>query len=377
MSFDFRLHLALAILSVLVIGCGRGNSDGMEAVSAVRGVIRTNSSEITYADLNSDAKLVVVGTKFLTKREIEDRIGAFSRKLQRERPNDAARFLKEGKEKFPAVIIAQFLNEAAFELESDERNIQPTPEYLEQGWNNISNVCRALKKTYKQFCAEFPGGETGLEKTIVQNARNKVLFDVLFTNSLDVSDAEVEKLHADLVRKNADATVTNRALVSEMSLLRQKMIKDRISFGDDDEKNAKLLPHEYSVEVFGERSVKGFEDEELVPGILSAAKKGVWTEPVELESTIEMFLITNVVRRSSDKPTLYSGVRVFREKDLGYLVPEKERLKDDLRRRRNLQIVAPMSEKLQKKFGVIYPYGFPWERDVLKSDKRQQKGDGK
>ena len=86
-----------------------------------------------------------------------------------------------------------------------------------------------------------------------------------------------------------------------------------------------------------------------------------------------MYYMTEIEQKSSQAPTLFTGFRVFCDKDGGFVVPEKKKLKEDMRKRRNIEVVTPEFNRLCLRYGVLYPYGFIW-RDIF-TNRQRPKGE--
>ena len=361
---------------LLIFGCSKSSSEQPEskeglAVSSenrvftesVPGLIITNQVCSSWADLPSEASLVIIGTNHYTKADLDTQLQGFLAQMKRDikDPYEAEKRIQDAQYSFRNSLIAKFVNETVFLLEAEEQGLTPLADDLAMAWGGVSNVCLRLGLSYEAFVTSFPGGRAALERGIYMNCVTKRLFDLHYASQLAVSEAEVDKLHADLVRLNQESEATNRIYKAEVESFRQKISVEPIEFGDDEEENARLLPEGYSVELFKSKPPSGFEDEEVIPGILRGLSTNQWSSVVELEDSFDLYYVTEIIPRTVQQPTLYTGIRISREKDHGYLVPDKAQLMKDERQRKNMDLIPAECERLSLKFGIVYPQGFVWD----------------
>ncbi|MCQ2392807.1 MAG: hypothetical protein MJ249_00840 [Kiritimatiellae bacterium] len=356
--------LTVAILLLFVgIGCGQSNRQKADsAASVVPGQILTNATSEAYADLSANALLVAVGGSAYRKADLEAEL-VLMQALMRANSASAAEGEQQFKESVVSlrrVLFGDWVNRTTFFQEATARRIVPTQEDLAVSSRAITNLCQGLRTDLNGLAQIYPGGRGGLEARVRQEAVNRALFRVLFTNALEVTDAEVDELHARLVKLNGDSAVTNAARKAKLQQLRTQLIAQKVVFSDDEEKNAAKVPEGFTVSVFESSPGTGFEDDEIVPERLRNTKVGDWTDVLELENTYDIYYVSNVVAKTAATPTLYTGVRVAVDRDHGYLVPEKNQLRVDIRRRRNEAVVVPVSDALQRKYGVFYGHGVKW-----------------
>ena len=76
-------------------------------------------------------------------------------------------------------------------------------------------------------------------------------FSQTFSNSLEVSQKEVDELSDGLKRLNEECMQSNVLYKSLITDVREFMIRRKITFGDDSEENRKLIPKDFEVEVDG------------------------------------------------------------------------------------------------------------------------------
>ena len=372
------LVIVILIVALSVIGCGKSGVTVNRRVDiqVKAGCVVTNEQTISWNMLSTDVPLVMIGSASLTKGDLLNAVSNAYASLKAYGQGERQIQKIMGKYQWEIVenAIAKFLYEQAFMQEAKERGIKPDEKTLESEWQTVTNICAKEKISTDQFAYRMghksvDSLKSALEKTVVLHN----LFGVLFSNRLEVADAEVEKLHIGLVERNEASKATNVIYKAEMARFREKIIKENIKFSENEEENAKLVPTNFTVECFNSAPAKSFDDEETVMVHLRYSALNVWSEPIETDDSISIYYFTKIEAKSASVPTLYSGFRVYRPKDLGYEVPDKAKLKADLRQRRNLEIVTPESERLQKKFGVLFPYGFVWQQmfDESQSSKKQ------
>ena len=266
-----------------------------------------------------------------------------------------------------------FLNQSAFLLRADELGIGVDESVVADQWSAISNVASSSSISVEKFALGHghPSLED-LDRFIRDNVRISKVFAITFTNSLQVAEEEVDKLHAKLEEGNREAALTNAFYLAELRKLRSELIEKAVSFGEDDNENAKKVPSPFKVEWFVKAPGNSFDDEENVVGKVRYQNLNTWSDPFEDEGDYSIYYMTEIEQKSSNAPTLFTGFRVFCEKDHGFFVPDKKKLMEDMRKRRNIEVVSPELDRLCRHFGVVYPYGLIW-RDIF-SNRKISKG---
>lgn len=369
-----RIGIVVAA-AVLAAGCG-----GSHAVRP--GEIVTNETARLYAELPKEAVLVAIGEQALTKADLDGLLAEEKKIYMLHCKTSYAKAEKQWANMRGAAAwgaISSFLLRTAFSHEAAERGLKASTNDVQLAMRSFEYRAKGLNRSFEKYQREFPGGARRMREIATSEALAKAVFPVLFSNSLDVTDAEVDEIHAGLIKRNADSTVSNKIIRAATERVRAKFIAG--DYVCSEERGRKSPPPEYEMEALVGTTRQGLPDEDLVPDAVKAVKRGEWTAVVELEDSFDFYCITNIVDRSGRMPEQYSGWRVTREKDHGYLVPEKAKIKADIRRGRNMAIVLPEGERLMKKIGVVYPYGFVWEpahdnrilRERRKSDKPSDK----
>ena len=348
-------------------------------IKVVPGQIVTNETTVCYSELKDSAILIALGDKRLTKGEMEWRRNEFKTLALKYDESGGKDFNKRWEENLDPIswrIASDFLLRNSFASEARARGVAASEADNKAAEGAVAVKLKALGVTRDDYAKSYYGGEGALRRKIADDALAKAVFPVLFGDRLNVTKEEVEKIQADLEKFNKDAAKTNALLLARMEKLRDELQKGRYDLvaqesADEEVKVAHPLPSGFKFEELAGITTEGLPDAELVPEAVKATETGMWTKPVELEDTIDVYLITNYVRKSGRMPSTYSGYRVYAEKNLGYVVPDKSKLYSDLRNRRNMEIVLPMGEKLMQKLGVVYPYGLVWESAY--KDRRKEK----
>lgn len=347
------VFVGFALVAALV-GCRR-------ETSVVPGRIVTNEVDCAYADLPDDAVIVAIGNQVYRKADLEtdsQPIRQMIRKGSRSDKAAAAEFAKNAS-RIRSSLVMEFVSSSSFYLEAQARNVEAEQEDFDISMSCRSNLLTRMGMSESEMENKFSGLVARLNEKMEREAVNRALFRILFTNALEVTDAEVDKLHAELQQLNEASAKTNELIFAKVAALRTKFCQTQPKFGDDEDENAKLLPEGFSASCFDHAPANSFDSPNAVVTLQKTAK-GMWSEPIELEDEIAIFYLRGIEPNSVDHPALYSGIKVSTGKDLGYLVPEKAALKSDLRKGRNEQIVIPRCQEIQRKFGVRYPHGFVW-----------------
>ncbi len=366
--------LTSLFLGVMLCGCSDGSERSGE--THVRpGFVVTNAESVSWCDLPYSAPIVVIGNRKLTKGDLLNSVSNEYHALvvRGGKAREIAKKFDKNRVDLAAQHVAQFIHKSAFLQRADELGIGVDKSELAGQWAAVSNLAEKTSMSVEKF-AMGHGHKSlaALDVFIRDNIRISKVFALTFTNSLEVSQAEVDALHAKLEEGNRRASLTNALYLAELNKFRDRLIKDNISFGENDEENAKKVPAPLKVEWFAKAPANSFDDEENVVGKVRYQQLKTWSVPLEDDSAYSIYYMTDVEQKSSRAPTLFTGFRVFCEKDHGFLVPDKKKLMTDMRKRRNIEVVTPEFERLCQHFGVLYPYGFIW-RDIF-SDRKISNG---
>lgn len=110
-----------------------------------------------------------------------------------------------------------------------------------------------------------------------------------------------------------------------------------------------------------------FDDDAKLLVELQSLTNGAWTAIHETDEEYAIFTITEFKPRNFQSPDFYSGTKVAVKKDMGYLVPDVKRARNDLRYIKNRDIVLPKTQELAKKYGVVFPNGTHWADAPLRN----------
>lgn len=341
------------------------------------GAVVTNQMTKTWRDLKPQSPVVLVGHRALTREMLEQALtNRIEMMLARGgKTNEVQKSFELGKRKVVSEIVAQFLYQGAFLAEAERRGLMPTSAEVAREWLAVSNMILRAKVSQDSFIRASGFHDVkSFDEKLRENLVMGKLFPVLFGNSLEVKEEEVQKLHRDLEACNRVSAATNKVYLAEMVKLRADLIRRKIRLSEDDEANKKLVPEPYVVEFFNQAPADSFDDEELFTAKMHYHALDVWSDPIEGEDTIDIYYLSKKLVREGTSPTLYTGFRISREKDHGFLVPKVEELRSDLRQRRNIQVVTPVKERLSKEAGVLYPYGFVWQTMFDSENVENKKG---
>lgn len=353
MSRSVIIFITIVAFLVLCQGCGKNR------FLVEPGHIITNSCDMVYTDLPDKEKIAIIGNLFITKEEIESEKKAYMAMLRVHRPEEYQSNLKDGGRTVIGSLVSKFLYQAAFSLESEASKVVPERRFIDEGMKSVSNYCKNAKITYETFLANYRGGEAELKKKIERDARIKTFFDSKFKEKLEVTQEEVDKLHQSIMDGNAESAKTNELYAAEFKSLRRKIIAEKLVFTDNQTENK--ISDDYELDFFVDAPATRFDDEEKFAVMINETKVGEWSAVIDCGDTLDIFMVTNVTPRTFKTPPLYSGLRIYREKDHGYLQPDKEQLKEDIRKRKNIATLEPYVKELQLKYGVTFPYGFIWQ----------------
>lgn len=371
MKFPFAIGVSATLVlgAFFVSGCS-------ESVSVARpGSIVTNAESVAWCDLPYSAPLVVIGSKRITKGGLLNSVSNeyYALIARGEKVRESVNKFNKQRVDLAAQHIARFLHQGAFLLRADELGIVAEESEVAGQWVAISNIAKKSSMDVAKFalCCGHPT-LASLDRFIRDNIRMSKVFKQSFSNSLDVSEAEVDAMHAKLTAGNRRSAATNAIYLAELKKFRQELIDKKITFTDDDEANAKKIRAPFKVEWFAKAPANSFDDEETMIGKVRYQKLNTWSDPLENDDAFTIYYITEIDQKSAETPTLFTGFKVFREKDHGFEVPDKKKLMADMRKIRNVEIVTPEFERLCRHFGVLYPNGLIW-RDIF-TDRKLSKG---
>ena len=372
-----KVHLFLIVLGALLSGCGeRGPIVATKSspdMRAVPGVVVTNALvDVEYSKLPGDAVMACVGDRLYLKGDLDHDMAEqlILVKKMAPSPAEAQKRISEMGPSLPWDMVSRFLSRSAFALEGERCGVVATDEDLTVARRSRAAFVKATGRTDEAYCAAYPGGKIQAERVLNDEALNRAVFRHLFTNSLEVTEKEIDEMLKDLTAQNEVSAATNRILKAKVQDYRRRLIAAKTVFSDNDERNQALVEPGYAVDVFTNAPATIFSDEVAVPAALQKLNNGEWSEVFEGEETYDIYQRTGFLAKNFQAPALYSGVKVSLPRDLGFLVPDRARARADIRYFKNVGIVQPKTRELLKEFGVRYPNGFVWK---VKAPKQRRK----
>ena len=341
---------------VLFAGCSR-QTNFVLPTCAKPGSVVTNVATKSWVNLPSSYPIVFVGDEFLTKSEVSYVAEHYHRDVAK-RVKDPTRFRKIWagmRQELPWKIVSDFIARASFSQEAKRLGLIPTSHDLAIAESALSNRYSNLSADYADFCRDYPR-KGQLKAIIQQEAVSKLAFDVLFSNSLVVTEHEIDNTLSELKRLQDQSIATNHYLMRTAEAF--SVLYNQNHLGDF---SFKERPMNFRAEAFEDAPANSFEDEEAFHRVTMSLPRGHMSVPCLTDSTIEMYVITNVSEKVMGRPRLYSGIKIVTKKDLGYEVPKRTRLAAHLRELRNLEIVQPKLQELSRKAGILFPQGFIWD----------------
>ena len=381
---NMKTRFAAIAALVLAAGCGAKTGEAPEAAPAgaaapenaapVPGRFTTNEEDSVWSELPAGATIAAVGSRRLSKEEFATRLDDLKNAVfsKIKNPRDAEKRWKGYSRQAGWDVVYPFLYRNAFLIDAEERGTVPEEKDIENARKIYESLAKSRKMTFEEFAAKRPGGPAAAERAIREEAVLAKYFSQTFSNSLEVSQKEVDELSDGLKRLNEECMQSNVLYKSLITDVREFMIRRKITFGDDSEENRKLIPKDFEVERFADAPAMSFEDPEAVAAALRGAD-GEWSQPVETSESYDLYKMESVRDRTAMTPALYTGWRVSIKKDLGYETPDKNELRQDIRMRKNNEIVIPKAFELMKKHGVVFPHGLCWDEAGQKARRARRK----
>ena len=392
MLMSCRFFWPLAGLALFCVGCNPDSSAKTESgirpilpadVKVVPGAMVSATNDILFAEIPDASVIVAVGDRFLTKREMVRSVDLL-RQMVRVQSQTLSKFEKNWRSMQSQAwwdVVSMFIYQSALVLEAESLGVKPTEGEIEAFRDQFEKTAKTLNVSLKEYIKKWTDGDKAFEKEVFRYALVKAYFDQYLAPKTKVTDEEFEKLKKELAECNLASQKTNAILMAKIRDYRARATFDDLKklTGEEDE-DTKILPEGFKCEIFDNLARTALPDGEEVPLVLRETPLNTFTEPIELEDTIDIYYMTNAVKQTG-VPTLYSGYRIYVPKDLGYVIPDDARLMSDMRYRKNQEVVMPEIERLRLKFGTVLPYGECWSNaciTVNKSDlKFNQKGKAK
>lgn len=308
--------------------------------------------------------MVCVGNQCYTKAELDHDIKEVYTLIRRSAP-DGATAEKKIAEIAPKIawdLVSNFMYSSVFGLEAEATGIVPNSEDINMAKMVKQQMAKRLGQEWDAYAAAWPGGADKCERAIFREARNKAYFRKEFSEKLKVTEEEMDRELEALKAANEECEATNRIYKAKVAEYRERLIASPPEFTNDDSENEALVEEGYSVNVFENSPTSYFDDEIEILAALQKLKPGEWSEIFDTDTTFDFYLLKEYHPKNFQSPALYSGVKISYPRDLGYLVPDRNRLRNDLRYIKNRQYVLPKAQELAEKFGVWYPNGMIWKK---------------
>ena len=358
--------MLICAIAMALIGCNR-QSDVVTPANyppRAQGVLVTNRPPVcSWGKLPSDAVLVEAAGSCYTKQMLEEEMRLAKRAVYKRAPSrkEADQHLKESVNTFVMDKISRFIFLRLYSAEAHALGLRPTADDLSKACLTVSNEAAQAALPYDAYVLRRYGAGEGLQREIRTIAESQALFRTVFSNSLEVTAAEVDKLYAELQEKRAASVASNKVIAARLTAFRAKAIREGFSCPDCAEDEV-MLPGGFHCESFTNAPADSFEGEESVAVELSKLKVGEWSGPIASEDFLSVYQLTAYQASNFQSPALYSGYKVSLERDLGYELPEKEQLFRDIRVFKNRDIVGAKSDELIAKYGYAYPNGEVWRK---------------
>jgi len=367
MKFSF---VTTFVVLMALAGCHRRpvvSSVGGDCTARPGQIVTNGQIKVTLDDLRDDAVLVSVGNRCYRKRdylldrqEMLDTVAkAFSN------PRERAKKIQEVSAGMPWRFASTFVNRMPFVLEGRALGIEPTTNDIAMARRVREHASKMLGLSLDVYADRYHGGLDKLNVKIREEASNKAVFRVLFTNSLDITDAEIAKLRQELEVANQIVAASNAVLRAEFEHQRAKILSGGLSIPEDASEGE--MPDGMEIDHFEGVVADYFDDDAKLLVELQSLTNGAWTAIHETDEEYAIFTITEFKPRNFQSPDFYSGTKVAVKKDMGYLVPDVKRARNDLRYIKNRDIVLPKTQELAKKYGVVFPNGTHWADAPLRN----------
>lgn len=365
-----KIFVTFLVVLAAMAGCHR-RTDGIGGGDCIAkpGVIVTNAQiKVTLDKLSDDAVLISVGNRCYRKRDYlldrQEFIDIMSRAIADS--GERSKKIKELEPGLPWRFASTFVNSMPFVMEGEALGVVPTTNDLMLARQVREHTCVMLGLSFDAYANRYHGGVVGLNRKIQEEARNKAVFRVIFTNSLEVTDADVEKLFRDLAEANKIVAASNALLKADFVQERADIVSGKLSVPADSEEADKTLPNDSEVDHFEAVVADYFDDDAKLLVELQSLTNGQWTAVHESEEEYAIYAIKSFRPRNFQGPDMYSGTKIAVKKDLGFMVPDAKRARNDLRYIKNRDIVLPKTQELAEKYGVVFPNGTYWADMPLK-----------
>ncbi|HNX33080.1 MAG TPA: hypothetical protein PKM57_00530 [Kiritimatiellia bacterium] len=327
------------------------------------GEVYTNQVSAAFADLRPDDVLVKINAHALTKAGLDERIAddlAVSQAVNADFFAKASAELERYKLQLRARCLNRFLVHAVVLDEARRRKVQPAADDLKAANEMIEKICTLRKITRQAYVETFAEKEKAVARRMTDEATMRALFRAQFGDKLLASDKEALDLQNEIKEGNKGAEQTNALVKASLEQLAEKL---RATAGGKPSdllpEITRQLPAGMVAEKVEKRLEKEFTDAEVTEA-LAGLPVLQWSPVVELEETFDLYFIADRQKDDEAKQYRYDLIRVYAKRDLGFVEPSLEELKNDIARRKREALQAPWVLELLKKARVSYPKGVAW-----------------
>lgn len=370
----FGLVSAMMLWGIVLCGCSADTESDIavspEAIRLPKGVVVvpgqfvTNGVPATMEELKDDDLVVAIGRRYMTKVDFTRSLAKLEElvRVQCRKPAEFTNKWEQMRVQARWDVISDFIYENALTLDAELRGEGPAEEDLSFVSRQADALAKRLKMTRKDYIKAYYGNLENFSEKSRLSATARTYYNKHFRSKLAVSDAEVAELREGLKKRNKEVEKENEKLKARLEKFRDETeVSFLAKLTGDEVEDEKLLPKGFKCDLLDDQSRTALPDDEEVPAILRKTPLKTWSVVIDLPDTYDIYCITNAERRSVMTPTFYSGYRIYVEKDLGYAVPDDDRLKADIAMRKNQEVVMAAIGRLRSKFGCVLPHGECWD----------------
>lgn len=356
----FRVVFLVGCLLFAGMGCERRSveAQAVDKNPAKQGQVMTNRVGSVLKDLRPDDCMVQVDDRCLTKWRFEELYGeeiALNKHLEKS-------LTKEQWEQFCRKTayntVNVFVVRETMLQEARRQKIEPQAEDLKSAERFIDEICARLKLGREKYAERFKRGMEEVNTRIREEAVLKALLRKQFVGKLEASLDEAKTLHDELVKENRAASETNSIRLTAMRNIHDQAVAGILTVPDGEITKANFhLPPGGIVERLPDLDIDKLEESDLKAALLKL-KPGQWTSVLDLEESFDLYRLETQHR--VEGATKYGFLRISVEKDLGYDVPEVDKLRADIAERKRNALQVPWIKEIASKIALCYPNGVTW-----------------
>ncbi len=342
----FKVSFIL-VVAVCLTACSR-QEKVVEAVVENGGVV-TNMVSRLLQDLSPDDPLVIVNGAILTRRAHEELIQEDLAIAYAKNPTISAKERDVLWNTFNEKNVFLFINRQVMISEAKSLGIEVTDDDWAAANKFIDKICSTRKISRENYIKCFSEGEIAVNRRIQEEALLRALFRKQFGNSLTITREEALVVQKNLEVSNQIALEKNAERKNRLEDIRNHFLSGKLEFDE----NGNLILENLS-DVFCETIDKSDLDLNKLEDQIVIDLKNICPNQTtgisDNDENFEFFIYT----------VNTNFVRVFVEKDLGYIVPSLAEIKRDFEWLRREQYQKPWIEGLLKKAAIVYPNGVDW-----------------